>query len=307
MIRFPHLALKSFLKTKTAILFAGCLALGCTQPQKKAEFTYPNGLSKALVLSYDDGPIQDVKLAQLFDAHRLVGTFNLNSGYLGTVKGWPLENGDTVYQRYVPRDSLIQIFGNHEVAAHGEFHQNFLDIDHDAVRAELQADLDVLPALIGKPVVSMAYPFGACNKAIAELATEVGLLNGRTINDTHGFELPTDFMLWDPTTHDSRALEHADDYLALDQPSLSLFYVWGHAWELDDEARWNNMRTFCEKMGKAEDIWFVGHGTLTQYLLALDRVEQTEQGLYNPKDNPTVWIRSSQQVVAVAPGTSVSY
>lgn len=61
---------------------------------------------KALIMSYDDGTIEDVELAALFDRTGVVGTFNLNSGYIDSVRGWPQENGDTIWQAYVTKADL---------------------------------------------------------------------------------------------------------------------------------------------------------------------------------------------------------
>ena len=47
------------------------------------EFTYPQGLKKALTFSYDDGVTQDRRLIELFGRYGLKATFNLNSGLFG--------------------------------------------------------------------------------------------------------------------------------------------------------------------------------------------------------------------------------
>ena len=41
---------------------------------------FPNGLMKALTLSYDDGTEQDVQLVEIMNRYGLKGTFNLNGG-----------------------------------------------------------------------------------------------------------------------------------------------------------------------------------------------------------------------------------
>lgn len=40
---------------------------------------YPGGKAKAVTFSYDDGVIQDRRLAELFDKYGLKGTFNFNN------------------------------------------------------------------------------------------------------------------------------------------------------------------------------------------------------------------------------------
>ncbi|WP_111683072.1 polysaccharide deacetylase family protein [Winogradskyella tangerina] len=271
-----------------------CLILSaCQDTPSFINFTYPDGKLKALVLSYDDGTIQDVELAQLFDENGLKGTFNLNSSYLGVTRGWPQQNGDTIYQRYVPKDSLLIIYKNHEIAAHGALHKNFTDITHEEVLEEISIDIEVLSQLSKREIISMAYPFGNTNDSIAVLLSKTNLINGRTVSDTYNFELPDNYMMWHPTCHDSKALDYLNDYLELKPQALKLFYVWGHSWEFGDEQRWNNMVEFCQRIGKANDIWSVGNGELTQYLLAIDRVIIGENSISNPSDNLPVWIQLS--------------
>ena len=44
---------------------------------------FPGGKSKAFTLSYDDGVVQDRRLAELFRKYGLKCSFNLGSGVLG--------------------------------------------------------------------------------------------------------------------------------------------------------------------------------------------------------------------------------
>lgn len=285
------------------VLFGFILLLtSCDEKPSFTGFTYPDGNTKALVLSYDDGAIQDIELAQLFDKNNLVGTFNLNSKYLGVTRGWPQQNGDTVYQTYVPKDSLLIIYKNHEIAAHGALHKNFTDISIEEVLEEINTDLEILEKLTNRKIVSMAYPFGNTNDTIAKLIASTGIKNGRTVDDTHEYGFPTNYMMWHPTCHDSKVLDHLDSYMELNEQELSVFYVWGHSWEFGNKERWDNMVEFCEEIGKATDIWSIGHGELTSYLLAIENVQVDEQKIVNPSDNLPVWIHLSSGIKKLEPG-----
>lgn len=48
------------------------------------EMLFPQGKSKALILSFDDGRLTDSHLVKLMNEYDLVGTFHLNSNKLGT-------------------------------------------------------------------------------------------------------------------------------------------------------------------------------------------------------------------------------
>ena len=281
------------------------LLVSCNEKPNFINFTYPEGKTKALVLSYDDGTIQDIELAKLFDENNLIGTFNLNSKYLGVKKGWPQQNGDTIYQRYVPKDSLLIIYKNHEIAAHGALHKNFTDISSKEVLEEIHTDLEILKSLTNREIISMAYPFGSTNDSIASLIATTGIKNGRTVNDTHEFNFPKNYMMWHPTCHDSKVLNHLDTYLNLNEQQLSVFYVWGHSWEFGNKERWNNMVKFCESIGKSNDIWSVGHGQLTNYLLATENVIVDEQKILNPLGNLPIWLNLSSGIKKLDPGKSI--
>ena len=281
------------------------LVLSCTEQPSFVNFTYPEGKYKALVLSYDDGTIQDIELTQLFDQNNLIGTFNLNSGYLGVTRGWPQQNGDTIYQKYVPKDSLLVVYKKHEIAAHGEFHKNFTDISIEDVLKEVTTDIKILKEITNREIISLAYPFGNTNEEIAEAISKTDILNGRTVADTYRFDLPENYLIWNPTCHDSKALEFLPTYIELDQQELSLFYVWGHSWEFGDQQRWDNMVKFCEEAGKVSDIWSVGNGELTQYLQAIEKVRIENNRISNPQDNLMVWIELSNGIERLEAGETI--
>ncbi len=288
------------------IYFCILLLHSCKKQPNFVGFTYPNGKTKALILSYDDGTIQDIKLANLLDKNNLVGTFNLNSKYIGVTKGWPQKNGDTIYQKYIPKDSLLIVYKKHEIAAHGALHKNFTAISSEEVLEEIYTDIRILKNLTHREIISMAYPFGNTNDSIAKLIASTGIKNGRTVKDTYTFTLPNNFMKWNPTCHDSKALEYLDAYLKLKSEELSLFYVWGHSWEFDTKYRWHNMIEFCEKIGAAKDIWSVGNGELTNYLLAINSIQITTNEIINPLGNKMVWVKLSSGITKLNPGESIA-
>lgn len=263
----------------TCFLF---LISGCSTNNVEISFTYPNGKTKALIMSYDDGHQADIRLSELFTDYGIVGTFNLNSGFLSTVQWWPLEDGDSVDVQYLSFEEAVTTLSNHEIAVHGTYHKDFFEISNEEIEQEITSDKYNLQALAGYEMKSMAYPFGNGNAEIAELVKKAGLTNARTINDTYTFELPPDYFLWDPTVHDSRVMELADEYIDLDTTALTILYVWGHSWELNDSSRWENMFQFCELIGGRKDIWYTGSGLFVDYLSAIEEIRINGKEMFNP-------------------------
>ena len=76
---------------------------------------FPEGKSKAVTFSYDDGCRSDMRLAQLFSQYGLKATFNICSGLMGISEdGWHL-TPDQI-QKYI-------LDPGHEVAIHGAHHR----------------------------------------------------------------------------------------------------------------------------------------------------------------------------------------
>lgn len=70
----------------------------------KIEMLFPGGKPKALILSFDDGHLSDRRMVKLMNDYGLVGTFNLNSGRLGTTA-------------YLTKEEVSVLFKGHEVSS----------------------------------------------------------------------------------------------------------------------------------------------------------------------------------------------
>jgi peptidoglycan-N-acetylglucosamine deacetylase len=286
------------------ILPIGILS-GFLQKEINIDFVYPDGNTKALIMSYDDGTIEDIKLIRLFDENKIIGTFNLNSGLLGTTQVWPQKNADTLVYKYLAKDSLVTIYKNHEIAAHSATHKDFKNLEDNEILQEVESDIAALNKLTKRKIQSLAYPFGNSNQHIAKLISKTGLTNARTVGDTYNFNLPDTFLLWRPTCHDSKALSLLDKFLSLDNNKLSVFLVWGHSWEFKDEKRWEGINRFCKEIGNRKDIWYVGCGEFIDYQLALKALISTNGSIINPRGNREVWFKQEGILRVLKPGDSL--
>lgn len=66
---------------------------------------FPQGVTKALTLSYDDGKVHDRRLVRIMNDYGLKGTFHLNSSFLGK-------------EGYIEASEVASLFEGHEVSAH---------------------------------------------------------------------------------------------------------------------------------------------------------------------------------------------
>lgn len=66
---------------------------------------YPEGKTKAVTMSYDDGQIYDRKLIKIFNQYGIKGTFHLNSGKFDT-------------NPFLNTSEIKNLFEEHEVSIH---------------------------------------------------------------------------------------------------------------------------------------------------------------------------------------------
>ena len=291
----------------TLIIVLGLLAMGCSEKNTFINWTYPDGKYKALIMSYDDGLDDDIALAQLFDRYGIIGTFHLNSGLLDTRAIWNEGKPNEILQTYLSKDTLVHVFKNHEIAVHGTYHKALAGLSDKEILEEINVDIENLIILSDRKISSMAYAFGSTNDHVAEVIGTTPLTNARTVKSSYNFDLPKDYYLWNPTCHDSEALEYLEAYISLDSPSLSLFYVWGHSWELRDTLRNQNILKFCNKIGDRDDIWYTGAGNFADYHASLKALEIGPQQIVNPEGNGVVYYREKGQLKSLDPGQKLTH
>jgi hypothetical protein len=271
------------------------------------EMLFPGGKTRALVLSYDDGPIQDRKLIQLLNQYNLKGTFHLNSGRLGM-------------EGIVQASEVEELYTGHEVSAHTVNHPGLPDLSEDEIRAEILEDRRNLEKLVGYPVRGMSYPFGPYNQKAIDTIYPLGIEYARTIEDTHTFGIPEDFLAWHPTMHqfgeayyeDSDPerdrirlgyfFEKVEEFLQTEE--IALLYVWCHSWEFGDDADgWQLIEEFFGMVGNNKAVCPLTHIQLVDYIRAFQNLKfSAAQDLVTNLSSQTVHIRIGEQALALMSG-----
>lgn len=224
---------------------------------------------KAFTLSYDDGVTQDVRLIALLDKYSLKATFNLNSGLLG--KPGELNNGRvTVTHNKVLPGEVASIYSGHEVAVHTLTHPNLRKLTDDEVVRQVEGDRSALEALVGYPVVGMAYPCGGQNnddRVAGVIRGRTAIKYARTIDENGSFALQDNLYRFNPTVHHTdfaHLFKFAEDFIAYDGDEPAIFYVWGHSYEFDFDDSWDEFERFCAMISGRDDIFY---GTNREVLL----------------------------------------
>ncbi len=243
----------------------------------RIEMRYPKNKLKAVVLSYDDGFSEDLRLVQLLNKYGLRGTFHINSARLST-------------PNYMKKKDIKQYFSEHEISAHGANHQGLLGLTLADRIYEFMEDRRALEVLSGKLVRGMAYPFGSYDPEGLELLESMGFEYARTVEATHDFRIPANFLLWHPSAHkfgvedeparDGATFQLVEDFFS--RKHQSLLYLWGHSWEY--RKKWNMVEELFSLLSGQPDIVSLTHIDLVAYLKAFRqlRISADKTIIHNP-------------------------
>ena len=197
---------------------------------------FPGGKAKALTFSYDDGVVQDKRLAELFDAYGMKATFNMNS--------------EKFRKFNFTKEEMHEYFldKGHEIAVHGAFHRaNGNNRSIEGIRDVLDCRLE-LEEKCDRIIRGMAYPdtgitqmgnFGNYEN-IKRYLTDLDIAYARTLNgDNDSFALPEDFHAWMPTAHHDNAklMDYIDKFVNMDMSTNryharrtpKLLYIWDNS------------------------------------------------------------------------------
>lgn len=279
---------------------------------------FPGGKLKAVTLSYDDNCRADLRFAEVINRCGMKCTFNVNSGMYGNTpgEGWQITKEEIAM--------YLQGAG-HEIALHNHLHVA------PGVISPMQGIQEVLQCRLslerdfGGIIRGMAYPDtgitrlqnGVTYEDIRHYLMELGVAYARTLGeDNDGFYLPNDWYAWVPTAHHNnpRLMEWIDRFLAIREEELycahrlpRLFYLWGHAFEFDNNNNWDRLDEICEKLAGHEDIWYATNIQVCDYVRAYEQlvVSADSTRLYNPTCT-TVWFDVDGRIYMIQPGETVN-
>lgn len=253
---------------------------------------FPDGKSKAMTFSYDDGVLQDRRLVALLNTFGLKGTFHLNSGRTGGC---------------VCGDEIRTLYAGHEVAVHSVTHPSLAFVPRTVMMNEVWEDRRNLEAIVGYPVTGMSYPNGSTGPEVVDVLRACGIVYSRTTLSTRQFNFPEEFLLWHPTCHHREALGLVTMFKEAkrkDRPTL--FYVWGHSYEFDrnqPDNNWEMMEQFCAAVARDEAVWYATNIELYRYREALKSLEFSVDGaLVRNPSALDVWLTAEGRPVRVPGG-----
>ena len=235
---------------------------------------FPGGKAKCLTLSYDDGVINDLRLAELYEKKGLKCTFNLNCGtwndryyddYTSVHRRLTLEKAKELYTR-----------PGFEVASHTVTHPHLEKLPAAVCTKEILDDRLAHERDFGCIVRGFAYPFGTWNDSVITSLKACGMVYARTVWSSHNFEIPKDWLVLRPTCHhEDPELKALTERFINDDPRWPeprLFYVWGHSYEFDFKDNWEIIEDFADKVAGRDDIWYATNIEVYDYVKAYENL-----------------------------------
>ena len=136
------------------------------------------------------------------------------------------------------------------------------------------------------------------------VARTCGIVYSRTVHSTEGFDIPADFMRWDPTTHHGGDLDRLwERFQDAHRNDMRLFYIWGHSYEFDHDHSWERMEAFCEKAGGHAGIWYATNGEIKAYLDALHSLTVgARMDMIHNGSSLDVWVSVDGKPVCIGAG-----
>jgi peptidoglycan/xylan/chitin deacetylase (PgdA/CDA1 family) len=304
---------------KIIALFVFTLSINVTSAQTDTsiaksgipiEMLFPQGKTKALILSYDDGTTEDRKLVTLMNKYVLKGTFHLNSNKLG-IKG------------YLNRDEIKQLYKGHEVSVHSANHPNLTTLSKIDIIYEVIEDRKELERLVDYPIRGMAYPFGNNNESVIDAIKGIGIEYARTVDDTYGFKIPENFLKWHPTIHQFGKAYFEEGQPEKDKKEIDNFYqvinnfintkelavldVWGHSWEMsNNQSKWDETEKFLKLLANNSNINFTTQIDLVDYINAFHNLQfSVEKNMVKNLSSLTIFFKKSGKAYSILPGQTV--
>ena len=277
---------------------------------------FPEGKTKALTFSYDDGLKSDLKLAQILNNYGMKGSFNVYTA--------PLASSDQ-HQLTVDEIKEFILAKGHEVAIHGDNHiAPGVSTPLNCIKEILNAR-SILESSFDCIIRGMAYPDSGIRfftrnnnyQSVRDTLKALGVVYSRTLGeDNNLFRLPEDWYAWMPTAHHNNPhlLDWVDEFVSLNVDSLyiaarhpRLMKIWGHSSEFDIKGNWDRIDEICSRLSARDDIWYATSMQIYEYVSAYDSLvfSADERKIYNPSLQ-TVWMYIAGNVYSVKSGETIT-
>ena len=266
--------------------------------------SYPDGLNKAVTLSFDDGKQTDRDVVALINKYGMKGTFNLVPQWLDT-------------DGYLTSAEIGELFSGHEVAAHGYAHNRVDNMTPEQFETDLINTQTYLKNLTGCDVVGYAYPFGGLNGTgtitrndVDEILKANNIAYARITGNKmiNNYNTPADFLNWSyqlrvgpqssASTTDG-AFGKVQTFLNLPKgDSMQLLMLFAHGHEIAEYAQsdkessgWELFEELLASMAGKDGVWYATCAELAQYVQSSNNLRiGAKSGTVKNSSDTSVWV-----------------
>lgn len=149
---------------------------------------------RTAVITFDDGYVDNLAACEELRKRGMRATWFIVSGSIGREPQWPADGRPA--GRLLNADELREMqAGGMEIGSHTVSHVRLPDLDDAALMRELTDSRTALEALLGAPVGSFAYPYGAWNEHCAAAVRRAGYTAACTTRSGWALRDNTPFQL----------------------------------------------------------------------------------------------------------------
>ena len=216
---------------------------------------------------WDDGIVNDIRLADLFRKYGAKATFNLNPGLMDDVRhpntwapdgtsGWQYAHNGFRPGKLSLKD-IPEVYAGFELASHCWRHENAGSIPDDEWIASALRARRYLEDIVQRPCTGFAWPCGVYTPGTVAKLREAGFTYGRTTAYTK------DFLGDNP---EPMALKSHCHFMNRDfwprfneeKARGGVFYFWGHSYEMYEfDELWNQLESRVRLLSEDPDVEWI--------------------------------------------------
>lgn len=177
--------------------------------------------SKDIIITFDDCPkeLWDFAIPEL-QRRNMKAVFYMPTAHLGGYNEWNVADGKPRIGLMDEGDIARLVEKGMEVGSHAHNHCMLEEMDESEVISQLSVSKSILESIIGKPVISVAYPYGSLPAGYKHLTEGLGYKFGLGV-----------YVPWQSMSAIRRWVYDDTDDTASIKRKTSKFYNWYRAWQ----------------------------------------------------------------------------
>ena len=208
-----------------------------------------------IVQCWDDGVEDDIRLCELLREKGAKASFNLNAGMHGAQRGCRWRYNDCKEVLRLAKPELRAVYDGFTIANHSFSHPWANKISIEEWKKEVVDGRKALQDLFEQPVLGFAYPYSVTSPEICGVVCDAGHVYARDGKYATPCFPPADPMQFAADCHFAE-LDFWERYARANAAGSSVFYFWGHSYELVTGADWQNFSKKLDRFNADPDaVW----------------------------------------------------